>query len=271
MCLQQTKQCIKCGEAKAVDNFDIVNKATGNRRTVCHACRWIAQKSRPSIENKRNADAERGRAIRQTAEGKELNKAIYAKYQAKKRAPKILAYLESNDFRLCQWIQCSRCNKLKLHKDYNSDNSQCARCNAVDYRAVKRKGILAPVKAVVCKDCGASTYAKHTGARCKECKRIKIKASRKIHKEKRKAIKRKASIAEPINPMKVIKRDNWRCCMCGCKVQKNNSLADNAAEIDHIVPLSGGGAHTYSNVQTLCRLCNRNKANKLIGQLVMCI
>lgn len=76
---------------------------------------------------------------------------------------------------------------------------------------------------------------------------------------------------EHINRLKVFNRDKWRCQLCGIKVQKNDYLKDNAAELDHIIPLSRGGGHIYSNVQTLCRRCNTEKGNKLIGQLKIAI
>ena len=33
--------------------------------------------------------------------------------------------------------------------------------------------------------------------------------------------------------------------------------------LDHIIPMSKGGSHTYSNVQTLCRECNGIKGDKI--------
>jgi 5-methylcytosine-specific restriction endonuclease McrA len=34
--------------------------------------------------------------------------------------------------------------------------------------------------------------------------------------------------------------------------------------MDHIVPVSKGGKTEESNLQTLCRRCNRTKARKLV-------
>ena len=55
----------------------------------------------------------------------------------------------------------------------------------------------------------------------------------------------------------IMKRDGFRCCLCG------RSAADGIElEVDHIVPISKGGNTVYSNLQTLCRDCNRGKGTK---------
>ena len=73
--------------------------------------------------------------------------------------------------------------------------------------------------------------------------------------------------SETINRTNVFNRDRWRCQQCNIRVQDNNRHPDNAAHCDHIIPVSRGGPHLYTNVQTLCKRCNLKKGNKLIGQL----
>lgn len=51
----------------------------------------------------------------------------------------------------------------------------------------------------------------------------------------------------------VFKRDNYRCRECGA-TNKETTL-----EIDYIVPVSKGGTNHISNLQTLCKKCNRAK------------
>lgn len=52
---------------------------------------------------------------------------------------------------------------------------------------------------------------------------------------------------------RVYARDNYRCRNCG---------ATDDLSIDHIKPLSKGGANRFSNMQTLCKACNLAKADK---------
>ncbi len=86
-----------------------------------------------------------------------------------------------------------------------------------------------------------------------------------LNRDRRRALERKARTAKRVVRSKVFNRDKWRCQICGIKTIKE-PLKDNSAEIDHIQPLSKGGPHTYSNVQTLCRSCNNYKRAKYKGQ-----
>lgn len=55
----------------------------------------------------------------------------------------------------------------------------------------------------------------------------------------------------------ILKRDGYRCCLCG------RSAADGAElEVDHKVPISKGGKTEPANLWTLCWDCNRGKSDK---------
>lgn len=58
----------------------------------------------------------------------------------------------------------------------------------------------------------------------------------------------------------VLVRDNSTCKICGNSPAKDNSCK---LEIDHIIPRSKGGLTEVNNLQTLCKDCNRGKANKM--------
>lgn len=51
------------------------------------------------------------------------------------------------------------------------------------------------------------------------------------------------------------------------RVSKCGTCHDKAPELEHIIPLSRGGLHTFSNVACSCRKCNHAKGDKEYGQL----
>ena len=56
----------------------------------------------------------------------------------------------------------------------------------------------------------------------------------------------------------ILKRDNFRCQICGSTQRDGVKL-----HVDHIVPVSKGGKTEPSNLQTLCDRCNMGKSNKM--------
>jgi 5-methylcytosine-specific restriction endonuclease McrA len=66
----------------------------------------------------------------------------------------------------------------------------------------------------------------------------------------------------PLSRKGVFARDGNRCQYCG----------DRAETLDHVIPRSRGGAHTWENVVAACRTCNVRKADRLLAdtQLRLC-
>lgn len=56
----------------------------------------------------------------------------------------------------------------------------------------------------------------------------------------------------------VMKRDDFKCCMCGRSPATTHGLE---LHIDHIIPWSKGGETVIDNLQTLCSDCNLGKGN----------
>jgi len=71
------------------------------------------------------------------------------------------------------------------------------------------------------------------------------------------------------NVIKILERDGWRCKLCGVRTprSKRGTYADDAPEIDHIIPIAEGGDHAEYNVQCACRRCNIEKGARALGQL----
>ena len=61
----------------------------------------------------------------------------------------------------------------------------------------------------------------------------------------------------PLSRRAVFTRDAQTCVYCG----------GSATSIDHVVPRSRGGTHTWDNVVAACRRCNHTKADRSLAEL----
>ena len=61
----------------------------------------------------------------------------------------------------------------------------------------------------------------------------------------------------PLSRRAVFTRDGQTCVYCG----------SSATSIDHVVPRSRGGTHTWDNVVAACRRCNHTKADRSLAEL----
>ncbi|HVL93597.1 MAG TPA: HNH endonuclease [Acidimicrobiales bacterium] len=59
-----------------------------------------------------------------------------------------------------------------------------------------------------------------------------------------------------LNRRAVFARDGYRCQYCGAT----------AENLDHVVPRSKGGSHTWDNVVAACRPCNTRKEDRLLHE-----
>jgi 5-methylcytosine-specific restriction endonuclease McrA len=61
----------------------------------------------------------------------------------------------------------------------------------------------------------------------------------------------------PMTRSGILRRDGRRCAYCTRR----------ADTIDHVVPRSRGGTHTWENCVAACRACNSRKADRLLDEL----
>lgn len=61
----------------------------------------------------------------------------------------------------------------------------------------------------------------------------------------------------PMTRAALMHRDRFRCAYCGGK----------ADTVDHVIPRSRGGAHSWENCVAACSGCNHRKADKLLTEL----
>ena len=145
----------------------------------------------------------------------------------------------------CEKARRSRKASEKAQKKFKSTTFACAEC-----------GLEAETKY------GKKSFSKYC------CKKCADKSQRRTAKQKRRARLKQARI-ETVDSNLVFARDSWRCQICLTKTpkEKRGLGVCNSPELDHIVPLSKGGDHSYANTQCLCRRCNGKKSNTVLGQL----
>ena len=74
----------------------------------------------------------------------------------------------------------------------------------------------------------------------------------------------KAAIDPAVTQDFIYERDKGICYLCGNLTYKDyeNRPANQRATIDHIIPISKGGNHTFENVRIACWRCNSIKGNR---------
>lgn len=147
------------------------------------------------------------------------------------------------------------------------DQIYCSNSNVAPYCAVnaykQRVAAGEPLRQVeqtkVCQECGESFTAKKSNARWRSpiCRR-RFTAR---EESRRRGPVRPDSV--PYTDREIFERDQWRCHLCGKKVDPAASRrSPYGASIDHLVPLSLGGADAPANVATAHNRCNREKGIK---------
>ncbi len=83
---------------------------------------------------------------------------------------------------------------------------------------------------------------------------------------RRRARKLKAFI-EVVSVKKLARWQNWKCHLCGGLIDKNAKVPDNnALTLEHLIPLSKGGEHSYRNCVAAHFYCNSKKSDRAIGE-----
>lgn len=96
--------------------------------------------------------------------------------------------------------------------------------------------------------------------------------ARRDRYHRRRALKKAASTGEPVLFAAIAERDGWRCCLCRKRVSPAIKWPDSMSpSLDHLVPLSKGGAHDPSNVALAHLGCNTAKNNRGGGEQLLLI
>ena len=158
-------------------------------------------------------------------------------------------------------VECPKCKNIAREKK-RTDRQEIARVKRIS----KMKCVQTSLK--VCKACGI-VYAdnKRTEYCSNECLQ-RVSNSQRKDKRLRKINSRPHD--NDITLEKLYEKSNGICALCGaCCDWSDYIVRDDGTfiannhypSIDHIVPLSKGGTHTWENVQLACRICNTKKRN----------
>ena len=191
-------------------------------------------------------------------------------------------------------LSCSRCveiNKIKRslinilmrrHNDLIREQDRITREKELEKLRGEKQERLRGKKCVECGELydAVNVIQKHCSI---ECSNKSI--NRKKELIKRKKIKENGKIDWDISLTKLIKRDKNICHICGGKCNKEDYIKNEQGHfiagkdypsIDHVIPVSRGGTHTWNNVKLAHHYCNSIKSDNEVyedkeGQLKMSI
>lgn len=76
----------------------------------------------------------------------------------------------------------------------------------------------------------------------------------------------RAQTVESVSPARVFVRDNWTCWLCNQQCNPKAMIPDPLfPTVDHVIPISKGGEHSYANCRCACFACNCKKRDVLVS------
>lgn len=181
-------------------------------------------------------------------------------------------------------IKCNNCIEInKARKQFVAILNRYAKDTEKKNRQLSKAEESINKRTCVCNECGKTFIGKVKGLKYCSDKCFKRYSNRKSGVRKRRRFKN-TKIDWSISLDKLIKRDNNICHICGGKCNKkdykivdgNFVVGAEYPSIDHVIPASKGGTHTWGNVKLAHHYCNTIKNNNDIyemgtGQLTMVI
>ena len=154
----------------------------------------------------------------------------------------------------CQHGKSSICKSCKMEQDrsYRKENRERIRAYQREYRKKNK------IKVDAWQSKYRATNREEIHARLAAWKANHIEKVRdwgRTSFKKRRALIRKAKHVERVSLDIIYQRDYGLCSLCHTKVRRED------ASLDHIIPLSKGGDHTYQNCALAHMRCNSSKGN----------
>lgn len=221
-------KCLKCG-TECSRTVNVIKDGT----VRCLECQKRETKERQAAERKARVDQ---------AEVKRIEREWYRRFH-----PRRSEYEDLHEAFLNRTGICEICGKSYTVRDY-------------------------------VESCGLK-HARDNGVCSDKCRRTK--SNRNVHKShkqrgvcdnhRHRARKFDCKYDSSVTLKKLVDRDGLRCAICGelCDWD-DRSWSEYSGprypSIDHIVPMSKGGGHTWDNVQVAHMICNSQKGNKVVNE-----
>lgn len=160
---------------------------------------------------------------------------------------------------------CERCGN-----NFKADSLQRVHCDkCVEEIKTEKKSWQGVIK---CHECGKE-FEKEVHHQIYCSPKCLNKAMNRIKEIKRREkLRQNGKINYKISLDKLIERDDSTCQLCGKPIDLNDYkmtnegyfiAGDNYPSLDHVLPVSKGGTHTWDNVQLAHFYCNSIKCNKV--------
>lgn len=260
--MEDAKTCDRCAITKPFADYQFQG---GKPRATCRTCRSAASKVyKHSPENAERIKAkERERSAARSQYMRQWQRANAEKVNEWNRAKYCPVY----------FLVCAETAELFTARrpgaKYSKEGIRLTGLRYALRRNKEAKESAGPRECRRCKQQFQSAYGVKRHAYCST--QCVADARRAVQKGTKCHLRRARKFGVPyrvVDPATVFARDRWRCQLCGISTpkQKRGTMAPDAPELDHIIPLSQGGPHVYDNLQCACRGCNAAKGNALLGQ-----
>lgn len=282
MIRESVKQAMRDFKSEGHTRQEVAKAFGVSLGSVTNVCRGIAPQ-KITLERHRSltqAQHEKTRADREN-KAKELIASLGFEYVGgytntdafvKIRCPKCGCIFERSmsSLRHSRLPQCPRCVEVAkvealMTKADKRDQAEKLR-NSVRAKNEMHRQKVEAEKAHPCLVCGAiTTRKKYCSDECLN------KANNSIKEAKRRAKVKNALIDKDITLKRLYERDHGICYLCGgrCdwedKEERDGTIicGNRYPSVEHVIPLSKGGEHSWENVRLAHRICNARKRDRI--------
>lgn len=170
-------------------------------------------------------------------------------------------------------IKCKKCGYVQERNANSKPGIICDKCKGIKRREEPKRARTSKVYAKNCIECGKEFKTRYSNKTIcsKKCKTRRDNRVKDI--KRRRILRHNGKVERSITLDKLIIRDKNICHICGeqCNREDYETTKDGhyiAGErhpsIDHVIPISKGGTHTWGNIKLAHMGCNIIKSDNII-------